>query len=160
MLPRFHAHAGPIRMTLACLALLAPGSVAPAAAQTLAEVTLVSAIATTLDPSVRLPSGSLRAVGPGVDRLLATLPDAASWAEPEAYVARGIAANLRSAFEHRVVSEFAVAGYFETSRSTSPDPATGGTRTRVELAGPDGSRTLLVLFDAPGEVTWLVARGR
>ena len=160
MQPRSHAHAGPIRVALACVALLAPGTVAPAAAQTLAEVTLVTAIATTLDPSIRLPSGSLRAVGPGVDRLLATLPDAASWTEPEAYVARGVAANLRGAFEHQVITEFAVAGYFETSRSTSPDPATGGTRTRVEFAGPDGGRTLLVLFDAPGEVTWLVARGR
>lgn len=129
-----------------------------AVAQTLAEVTFVAATVVQLDPSLRLPSGSLRAVGPGVDRLLARLPDASSWTEPEAYVARGIAARLRPAFEHQVVNAFAVQGYFEAERRTVP--ASPVPYTRVEFQGADGSRTLLVLFDAPDEVTWLVARGR
>jgi hypothetical protein len=145
---------------LTCLALAAAGPAQPVRAQTLAEVTLVAAIATNLDSSVRLPSGSLRAVGPGVERLLASLPDGSAWTAPEAYVARGLAANLRDAYEHQVVTGFAAAGYFEVARATRPDPARGGTRTRVEFEGPDGRRTLLVLFDAPDEVVWLVARAR
>jgi hypothetical protein len=151
--------ARPLRRLTLCLVLLVPGAAAPVAAQTLAEVTLVTAIATSFDPSVRLPSGSLRALGPGVERLLASLPDGASWTEPEAYVARGIAARLRPAFEHQVITGFAAAGYFEVARSSQPDPARGGTRTRIEFEGPGGRRTLLVLFDGPDEVTWLVARG-
>jgi hypothetical protein len=145
---------------LACLALAAAGLAPAARGQTLAEVTLVTAIATSFDAGVRLPSGSLRAVGPGVERLLASLPDGSAWTEPEAYVARGLAANLRDAYEHQVVTGFAAAGYFEVARATRPDPARGGTRTRVEFEGPDGRRTLLVLFDAPDEVVWLVARSR
>lgn len=129
-----------------------------AVAQTLVEVTFVAATVMQLDPGLRLPSGSLRAVGPGVDRLLARLPDASAWTEPEAYVARGIAARLRPAFEHQVVSAFAVEGYFEVDRRTVP--ASPIPYTRVEFQGEDGTRTLLVLFDAPEEVTWLVARGR
>jgi hypothetical protein len=149
-----------VRVLLACLALAGAGLAPPARGQTLAEVTLVAAIATSFDASVRLPSGSLRAVGPGVERLLASLPDGSAWTEPEAYVARGLAANLRDAYEHQVVTGFAAAGYFEVARATRPDPARGGTRTRVEFEGPDGRRTLLVLFDAPDEVVWLVARSR
>lgn len=145
---------------LAWLVLAAGVAPAPTYGQTLAEVTLVAAISTSLDASVRLPSGSLRAVGPGVERLLASLPDGSAWTEPEAYVARGIAANLRDAYEHQVVTGFAAAGYFEVSRATRPDPARGGTRTRVEFEGPDGRRTLLVMFDVPDEFVWLVARAR
>ena len=150
----------PLRTLLACLALAGGGAAAPVVAQTLAEVTLVTAIATTLDASVRIPSGSLRAVGPGVQRLLASLPDGSEWTDPEAYVARDLAANLRDAYVHQVVTEFAVAGYFEVARSTRPDPARGGTRTRVEFEGPDGRRTLLATFDTPNEFVWLVARAR
>jgi len=143
---------------LAVAALLAVTAPAPVAGQTLAEVTFVAATVTTLNPAVRLPSGSLRAVGPGVEALLARLPDASAWTEPEAYVARGIASRLRPAFEQQVVTGFAAAGFFEVARRTAPDGA--GTRTRIEFEGPAGERALLVLFDAPEEVTWLVARSR
>ncbi|MDZ7707090.1 MAG: hypothetical protein U5J97_04175 [Trueperaceae bacterium] len=153
-----HSTRAPRRTALVvvlALSVLAPGQ---AAAQTLAEVTFVAATATTLNPAIRLPSGSLRAVGPGVDALLARLPDASAWTEPEAYVARGIASRLRPAFEQQVVTGFAAAGFFEASRRTVPDGA--GTRTRIEFEGPGGERALLVLFDVPEEVTWLVARSR
>jgi len=95
----------PRLVTLAFASLLAVSAPGPVAAQTLAEVTFVAATATTLNPAVRLPSGSLRAVGPGVDALLARLPDASAWTEPEAYVARGVASRLRPAFEHQVVTD-------------------------------------------------------
>lgn len=131
---------------------------APLLAQTLAEVTFVAATVAQLNPAVRLPSGSLRAVGPGVDRLLARLPDASAWTEPEAYVARGIAARLRPAFEHQVATSFAAAGYFEVARRSVE--AVPSAYTRIEYADAAGGRALLVLFDAPDEVTWLVARGR
>jgi len=131
---------------------------APLVAQTLAEVTFVAATIAELNPAIRLPSGSLRAIGPGVDRLLARLPDAGAWTEPEAYVARGIASRLRPAFEHQVATSFAVAGYFEEQRRTVP--ASPQPYTRIEYRAPDGARALLVLFDAPDEVVWLVARGR
>lgn len=144
-----------VRIAILVALLTLPGL---AVAQTLVEVTFVAATVMQLDPGLRLPSGSLRAVGPGVDRLLARLPDASSWTEPEAYVARGIAARLRPAFEHQVASTFAVEGYFEVDRRIVP--ASPVPYTRVEYQGPDGTRTLLVLFDAPEEVTWLVARGR
>lgn len=130
----------------------------PVLAQTLVEVTFVAATVTQLDPAVRLPSGSVRAVGPGVERLLARLPDGAAWTDPEAYVARGVAARLRPAFEQQVATSFAAAGYFEASRrrvAASPVPY-----TRIEFVAADGGRALLVLFDASDEVTWLVARGR
>lgn len=144
------------RLAVLAAALLACAPLAPA--QTLAEVTFVAATVTQLDPSVRLPSGSLRAVGPGVDRLLARLPDADAWIAGEAYVARGIAARLRPAFESQVATSFAVAGYFEERRRTVP--ASPQPYTRIEYRAPDGARALLVLFDAPDEVVWLVARGR
>lgn len=127
-------------------------------AQTLVEVTFVAATVTQLDPSLRLPSGSLRAVGPGVDRLLARLPDARAWTEPEAYVARGIAARLRPAFEQQMATAFAAEGYFESARRSVAGPPVP--YTRIEYRRPDGGRVLLVFFDAPDEVTWLVARGR
>lgn len=153
-------HATPAQRIVAAVvaALLAVTAPALVAAQTLAEVTFVAATATTLNPAIRLPSGSLRAVGPGVDALLARLPDASAWTEPEAYVARGIASRLRPAFEQQVVTSFAAAGFFEASRRTVPDRT--GTRTRIEFEGPAGERALLVLFDVPEEVTWLVARSR
>jgi hypothetical protein len=146
--------AGRIVVLAAALLAWAP----PAAGQTLAEVTFVAATVTQLDPSIRLPSGSLRAVGPGVDRLLARLPDANAWIAGEAYVARGIAARLRPAFEAQVATSFAVAGYFEERRATVP--ASPQPYTRIEYLAPDGARALLVLFDAPDEVVWLVARAK
>ncbi len=153
-----NATPAPRLVALALAASLTLTAPAPVAAQTLAEVTFVAATVTTLNPAIRLPSGSLRAVGPGVDALLARLPDASAWTEPEAYVARGIASRLRPAFEQQVVTGFAAAGFFEAARRTVPDGA--GTRTRIEFEGAAGERALLVLFDAPEEVTWLVARSR
>jgi hypothetical protein len=147
---------GARRRVVLAAALLAWGPLA--VAQTLVEVTFVAATVTQLDPSVRLPSGSLRAVGPGVDRLLARLPDADAWVAGEAYVARGIVARLRPAFEAQVATSFAAAGYFEEARRTVP--ASPQPYTRIEFRAPDGARALLVLFDAPDEVVWLVARGK
>lgn len=149
-----------LRRALLGVALLAaaPFAAPPAAAQTLAEVTFVAATSASLDPSVQLPSGSVRAIGPGVDALLARLPDAHAWTEPEAYAARGLAANLRPAFEHQVATSFASAGYFERSRRSVQDGETE--RTRIEFEDAAGRRTLLVLFDAPDALVWLIAVAR
>lgn len=143
---------------LALVLLLAAAPVRPASAQTLAEVTFVAATSSQLDPALRLPTGSYRAVGPGVDALAARLQDTAEWTEFEAFAARGLAVRLRPAFVAQVTTSFAAAGYFEASRSTVPDGA--GTRTRIEFEDGAGRRTLLVLFDAPDELVWLIAASR
>lgn len=129
-----------------------------AAGQTLTDVTWTGAGASLLDPALRLPSGSLRAVGPGVAALADRLPGAAAWSEVEAYAAPGLAAARRPAFLQRLGHSFAAAGYFETSRSTTPDGA--GSRTRSVYEDATGRRALLVVFDAPDELVWLFALPR
>lgn len=147
-----------LRPSLLVVALLVSSLPSGAAAQTLAEVTFVAATATQLNPAIRLPTGSMRAIGAGVDALVARLPDAADWTGAEAYAARGLAARLRPAHVQQVTTSFAAAGYFEVARATAPDGA--GTRTRIEFEDAGGARMLLVLFDAPDELVWLVAASR
>lgn len=124
-------------------------------AQLLADVMLSSAIATKFDPSLHLPSGSLRAVGKGTQAIISRVPDHASWTGWEVYAARGLALGLQDAYVHQVVTAFAVAGFFESGRQTTtvgPE-----TRTRIVFEGSDGQRLLYVIRTSQ-EVVWLTAR--
>ena len=50
-------------------------------AQTLAEVQLTTAIATELDPAVRLPQGSYKALGSGTQQIIDQVPNANSFSD-------------------------------------------------------------------------------
>lgn len=139
------------------LAVLA-GGWAPVRAQTLAEVSLTAAVASQLHPSVRLPTGSYRAVGAGTTPWVGRVPDAADWTDWEAYVARGLAARLRPAFVHQVVTSFAAAGFFEREREQRR--ADGEMHTRIVFQDDAGDRTLLYLIEGPDELLWLIAASR
>ncbi len=78
-------------------------------AQTLLEATTVVALASSLDPAVRLPTGSYKAKSP--EPLLLRFPEAKGYAL-EAFVAKGIASRLHAAFVQQVLTSFAAAGYF------------------------------------------------
>jgi len=93
-----------LRAVLLFLALLGGGL-----AQTLVEVTTVVAVASSLDPAVRLPQGSYKARSP--EPILARFPEARGYAL-EVYAAKGLASRLHAAFVQQVLTAFAAAGYF------------------------------------------------
>ena len=129
----------------------------------LAEVLTTTAIAATFDPAVRLPSGSLRAVGAGVDQLVTRLDGASAWTSWEAYVARGVAANLKPAFVHSVITSFAAAGYFEDSRESRTVQGANGTETQTKVVFVDSggaSRHVLYVIESGDEVAWLIGTAR
>ncbi len=128
-----------------------------ASAQLLADVLTSTAIAAEFNPGVRFPSGSLRAVGTGTAALEARVEDQHNWTDWEVYAASGLAAGLQAGFVHQVATSFALAGYFEGSRSEKV--VADETRTRIVFEGDDGER-LLFIIRTPGEVVWLTARKR
>ncbi|HKI56278.1 MAG TPA: hypothetical protein VKB31_03935 [Trueperaceae bacterium] len=138
------------------LALLLTVLASPLAhAQLLADVTLSAAIATEFDPSLHLPSGSLRAVGSGTEALIARVSDKERWSGWEVYAARGLAAGLQNDYVHQVATAFALDGYFESgSRTTTVGPET---RTRIVFQGADGGERLLYVIRTSQEVVWLTA---
>lgn len=131
-------------------------------AQLLADVLVATAISATFDSSVRFPSGSLSAQGPGADALIASVPASGDWVDWEVYVARGVAANLQPAFVHNIATAFAVAGYFESARTESNTTTATGpqVRTHILFEGGDGTTRLLYLIRSDQEVAWLIARSR
>jgi hypothetical protein len=131
-------------------------------AQLLADVMVATAISATFDSTVRFPSGSLSAQGPGADALIASVPGSGDWTDWEVYVARGVAANLQAGFVHTIATGFAVAGYFEAERAVSSTQTASGpqVRTRILFDGGDGTRRLLYLIRSDQEVAWLIARSR
>lgn len=146
-----------VRSTLiAVVLLLAPGV---ASAQLLAEVALTPAIASQLFPPVSWPTGSLRAVGSGVDALVArVVPDRADWRDWEAYTAGGIAASLEGALVYGVERDLLMQGLF---RSETTETTVGSERRTRVLFSDGGTRTaLLVVLRSGQELVWLVARGR
>jgi hypothetical protein len=123
----------------------------------LLDVTLSSAIAAQLNPGIRLPRQSLRAVGPGADTIIARVPDAADWTDWEVYTASGFVRNLQPAFAHNIVTEFALNGLFENERSESEV----GAELHTRYVFDDGiDRALLYVISTPSEVVWMIARGR
>lgn len=147
------------RLSLVAVLLLGAGTVH---AQLLADVMVATAISATFDSSVRFPSGSLTAQGPGADALIASVPGSSAWTDWEVYVARGLAANLQTGFVHNVITAFAVAGYFESDRTESTTTTATGQqlRTHILFEGGDGTTRLLYLIRADQEVAWLIARSR
>lgn len=146
-----------LRSTLIALVLMLTPCVA--SAQLLAEVALAPAIASQLFPPVSWPSGSLRAVGSGVDALAArVVPDHAQWRDWEAYTAGGLAASLEGALVYGVERDLMVQGLFRAE--TSETTVGGERRTRVVFSDGGGQRALLVVIRSGQELVWLVARGR
>ncbi len=146
-----------VRSTLFALVLALTSGVA--SAQLLAEVALAPAIASQLFPPVSWPSGSLRAVGSGVDALVArVVPDRANWRDWEAYTAGGLAASLEGALVYGVERDLMMQGLFraETTEST----VGAERRTRVVFSDGGSQRALLVVLRSGQELVWLVARGR
>lgn len=147
------------RARTALIALVLVSMPCLAGAQVLAEVALAPAIASQLFPPVTWPSGSLRAVGSGVDTLVQrVVPDHAQWRDWEAYRAGGLAANLEGALVYGVERDLLMQGLFraETSETTvGPER-----RTRVVFSDGGSQRALLVVIRSGQELVWLVARAR
>ena len=125
-------------------------------AQTLAEVQLVTAIATELNPAIRLPSGSYRAVGEGSEQIIAKVDNAEGYTNWEVYTASGIIAALQPAFVQQLSTSLAGAGYFVVEQSEQTIGAEKHTRYIFE----DGLDTILLYTIRTNyEFIWLVAKG-
>lgn len=138
---------------LTVLALTVPG----ARAQLLADTLVTVAVASQTYPALRFPSGTLRATE-APPSLVARVPDAAAWTDWEAFTARGLGAALLPAHVRNLANGFALAGFFEDSRSETR--VGDEIHTRSEFTGPDGARALLYVVRRGDEVAWLVARAR
>lgn len=127
-----------------------------ASAQLLAEVVTVAAASAQLDPGIRLPSGSFRVLGQVPPSLLANLEGAAGYGSWEAYTARGLAARLFPAHVHQLSNSFALAGYFQQSRSEQL--VDDEKHVKQVFVGGDGGRILLYVIETPTELVWLIGR--
>ena len=127
-----------------------------ASAQLLAEVVTVAAASAQLDPGIRLPSGSFRVLGQVPPALVAKLEGAAGYGNWEAYTARGLATRLFPAHMHQLSNSFALAGYFQQSRS---EQQVGDEKhVKQVYAGSDGNTILLYVIETPTELVWLIGR--
>lgn len=139
-----------LRITL-CALLLAGGA---ASAQLLAEVATTTAVAATINPAIRLPSGSYRVTSQIPPALLAKVNDGDGFGDWEAYTATGLATRLFPAHRHQLTTSFAMAGYWEQSRS---EYAVGNERhVRYEYAGDGGGSVLLYVIETDAELVWLI----
>ncbi len=123
---------------------------APALAQTLVEVTAVAAIASSLDASVRFPSGSFKA-GRGSEAIVARIPDASRF-NLEVYAARGVAARLQPGFVQQILTGFAAAGYFVENQQETQ--VAGEVRTRYNLRDETGRAALLFVVRKGDELVF------
>lgn len=144
------------------LLLLVALLVGTAQAQLLAEVMTVTAIQAQFNSSIRFPQNTFRATGPGVNALLSRVEGAQQWADWEAYTLGGTVSALAGAIDHQVSTAFAVAGYFEQSRTerTVQGPAGQEKHTKIVYVDLDGGERLLYFIRAGSEVVWLTARSR
>lgn len=140
------------------LVLLLVGFGALANGQTLLEVQTVAAASLQLNPGVSLPSGSLRAVGEGANKLIARVPGFQAYEGWEVYTATGVLANLQPAFVQQLTTSFAAAGYFPAGQQE--EVRDGETHTRYTFANDEGQETLLYVIRTPQELVWLVAKAR
>lgn len=131
-------------------------------AQLLAEVMTVTAIQAQFNSAVSFPRGTLRATGAGVDAIVRRIDGSSAWTDWEAYTLGGVATSLAGAIDHQVTTAYAVAGYFEESRTqqTVQGPTGPETHTRIVYVGPEGGQRLLYFVRAGQEVVWLTARSR
>ena len=132
--------------------------VSPAKAQTLMEMQTVVAIASELNPAIRLPRGSLRAVDENIAQVAAQyVTDHENYQNWEAYTAGGVIMNLQAGFAQQIATNFAAAGFFpESQEETQVD---GATHTRYTFT--DGiSSTLLYVVRSPAELIWFIAEAK
>ncbi len=138
------------------LILLFFGFVPLISAQTLAETQLVTAIATELNPAIRLPRGSYRALGAGTGQIIAKVPNAENFSNWEVYTATGVVAALQLAFVQQLFTSFAGAGYFLAEQSEKAV----GMEKHTQYIFEDGSSTILLyVISTNQKLTWLVAKG-
>jgi hypothetical protein len=128
----------------------------PAFAQTLVEVTAVTAISSTLDSGLSLPSGTFRA-GKGSDAILARLPDASKF-NLEVYAAKGITANLQPAFVQQILTNFAAAGYLLNNQEQSV--VNGEARTRYNLSDEGGKAAVLFVVRKGNELVYAFGKAK
>jgi hypothetical protein len=128
----------------------------PVLAQTLVEVTAVAATASTLDPSVRFPSGTFRA-GRGSEVIAARIPDAARF-NLEVYVAEGLAARLHAGFVQQILTGFAASGYFLSNQQETQ--VAGETRTRYDLTDSAGRSAILFVVRRGDELVFVFGRAK
>ncbi|AEV16291.1 MAG: hypothetical protein NZ846_08450 [Thermus sp.] len=117
--------------------------------QTLVEVTAVAALASSLDPAVRLPSGTYKARSP--EPLLQRFPEARGYTL-EAFAAKGIASRLHAAFVQQVLTGFAAAGYFLESQEEKV--VAGEVRTKYVLKDSLGRPALLLVVRKGEELVY------
>ncbi|RDI95738.1 hypothetical protein DV704_05550 [Meiothermus sp. QL-1] len=125
-------------------------------AQTLVEVTAVAATVSSLDASVRFPSGTFRA-GQGSEAILARIPDASRF-RLEVYAARGLAARLHAGFVQQILTGFAAAGYFVERQEEVQ--VLGELRTRYDLKDGAGQAALLFVVRRGDELVFAFGRAR
>jgi hypothetical protein len=126
-------------------------------AQLLAEVATVAAASAQLDPAIRLPSGSFRATAQVPPGLINRIEGRGAYRDWEAYTARGLAGRLFPAHVQQLANSFAVAGYFQQSRS---ERRVGNEKhTSQVFVGDGGGIILLYVIETSDELVWLIARG-
>jgi len=128
----------------------------PALAQTLVEVTTIAAIASTLDASVRFPSGTFRA-GRGSEAVAARIPDASRF-NLEVYVAKGLAARLHAGFVQQILTGFAASGYFVGHQQETQ--VAGEVRTRYDLSDGTGRAALLFVVRKGDELVFAFGKAK
>lgn len=128
----------------------------PAFAQTLVEITTVAAISSTLDSSVRFPSGSFRA-GKGSEAIVARMGDGDRF-NLEVFAARGVAARLQAGFVQQILTSFATAGYFVNNQQ---EQSSGGeTRTRYNLSDDAGGMAVLFVVRKGDELVYAFGKAK
>jgi len=130
--------------------------VLPALAQTLVEVTTVAATISTLDTSVRFPSGTFRA-GRGSEAIAARIPDAARF-NLEVYVAKGLAARLHAGFVQQILTGFAASGYFLSNQQETQVAAE--TRVRYDLTDSAGRPAILFVVRRGDELVFVFGKAK
>lgn len=128
----------------------------PALAQTLVEVTTVAATISSLDASVRFPSGSFRA-GRGSEAIVARIPDASRF-NLEVYAAKGLAARLQAGFVQQILTGFAASGYFVGNQQETQ--VAGETRTRYDLTDGAGRAAILFVVRKGDELVFVFGKAK
>jgi hypothetical protein len=129
---------------------------APALAQALVEVTTVAAIVSSLDASVRFPSGSFRA-GRGSEAIVARIPDASRF-NLEVYAAKGLAARLQAGFVQQILTGFAASGYFVGNQQETQ--VAGEVRTRYDLTDSAGRAAILFVVRKGDELVFVFGKAK
>ncbi|MGK0620028.1 hypothetical protein [Meiothermus cerbereus] len=128
----------------------------PALAQTLVEVTTVAATISSLDASVRFPSGSFRA-GRGSEAIVARIPDASRF-NLEVYAAKGLAARLQAGFVQQILTSFAASGYFVGNQQETQ--VAGEVRTRYDLTDGAGRAAILFVVRKGDELVFVFGKAK